>query len=637
MKRYLSLLMLLVLVFALGCTSAFADHYDSDGWSVEFTGSEMIQNFNSGTINEIFSSVEPGDSATVTISLRNSSSGATMWYMHNEAINTLEQIRKSAEGGLYSYKLTYTTAAGVANVLYDSTQVGGENADKRDPEGLNQISDKLKDYFYLDNFGSGQRGTVTLYMELEGETQGNGYQNTNAAVEVQFAVEPVTTGGTTRLYSDRPRTADDSALGLYMICTTGSCLLLMVGMLMNKKRRNSILLCVLMLLPLLSGVKAAADDYSYVIKVYSGNVGTIGGQSVKTYVREKGEPVDLSEIQYGGVDLNNDKYYVKGIRLAGRDNVEESLSTLYFNAQEDAEYCVAYGVRGNLTSYTVNYVDANGRELAPSQTLYGNVGDKPVVAFRYIDGYQPNAQNMKKTLEADASKNQFTFTYTPIPAATNTTVTVVTENNGNNAGGNNNAGAANGANGNAANAQGNAADTQENAGADAANEANGNAEAVPQPADEAAAAVQNGGNAANAAQPEAEAASAAQAPVPTYNPAAVATAAPAELIDLDEVGQNGGFAIGDVAVPLATLQARAENGDRGAKIAIALKYTGYVLLVLIVCALITLAILLGNRKRASKRAYAAVPIRDMSYDGNNHEVYYSPADFKVDDLFDKRS
>ena len=40
-----------------------------------------------------------------------------------------------------------------------------------------------------------------------------------------------------------------------------------------------------------------------------------------------------------------------------------------------------------MTSYTVNYVDENGNELAPSRTYYGNVGDRPVVAYLYMDGY----------------------------------------------------------------------------------------------------------------------------------------------------------------------------------------------------------------------------------------------------------
>lgn len=67
---------------------------------------------------------------------------------------------------------------------------------------------------------------------------------------------------------------------------------------------------------------------------------------------------------------------------------------------------------GDCRYYTVEYVDSAGNELAPSETYYGNVGDKPVVAFLYIEGYRPNAYNITRTLKADASENVFRFVYT---------------------------------------------------------------------------------------------------------------------------------------------------------------------------------------------------------------------------------
>ena len=72
---------------------------------------------------------------------------------------------------------------------------------------------------------------------------------------------------------------------------------------------------------------------------------------------------------------------------------------------------VAYGIRGDMVAYTVNYQDADGNELAPSQQFYGNVGDKPVVAYRYIDGYVPQAAALTKTLSSNEAENVFTFVY----------------------------------------------------------------------------------------------------------------------------------------------------------------------------------------------------------------------------------
>ena len=52
------------------------------------------------------------------------------------------------------------------------------------------------------------------------------------------------------------------------------------------------------------------------------------------------------------VTLNdNSKYYVKGIRMGGRD---DSLDLAYFPVERDQDYVVAYGIRGNMVQYTVN-------------------------------------------------------------------------------------------------------------------------------------------------------------------------------------------------------------------------------------------------------------------------------------------
>ena len=73
---------------------------------------------------------------------------------------------------------------------------------------------------------------------------------------------------------------------------------------------------------------------------------------------------------------------------------------------------VAYGIQGDMVSYTVNYQDGGGNELAPSRTYYGAVGDKPVIAYQYIEGYRPDAYNLTKTLGKNEADNVFTFTYT---------------------------------------------------------------------------------------------------------------------------------------------------------------------------------------------------------------------------------
>ena len=171
----------------------------------------------------------------------------------------------------------------------------------------------------------------------------------------------------------------------------------------------------------------AADTYTYKVTVYAGNKGTIDGQEQKEITGlSLGSQVILD---VNSVKVTDDKYYVKGFRLSGRDN-EEALATPTIEVDGDVDYVVAYGIKGDMVAYTVNYQDANGKTLADSQTFYGNAGDKPVVAYKYIENYIPQALALTKTLSDNESQNVFTFTYTPgetdrIVETTTTVTTIV--------------------------------------------------------------------------------------------------------------------------------------------------------------------------------------------------------------------
>jgi len=164
-----------------------------------------------------------------------------------------------------------------------------------------------------------------------------------------------------------------------------------------------------------STMSVMADDttpYTYKVTLSAGNKGTINGQNkIEQTNIASGSTVtfNLNDIQ-----VTDDKYYVKGIRLSGRDN-NETLAAPSFTVDKDADYVVAYGIKGNMVAYTVNYQDASGKSLAESQTFYGNIGDKPVVAYRYIENYIPDALALTKTLSdnenamLDNSKQKHAF------------------------------------------------------------------------------------------------------------------------------------------------------------------------------------------------------------------------------------
>ena len=181
--------------------------------------------------------------------------------------------------------------------------------------------------------------------------------------------------------------------------------------------------------------KAYADDYTYTVRVWAGNEGTVNGQQTyaeKTDVKY-GEYVTLSKDF--SVAVTDSKYYHKGFRVGGQDNQKEDGTTNLVNAvrvTEDMDFVVSYGVKGSQVDYTVNYVEyQTGTVLAPSATFQGNIGDKPVVAFEYVEGYRPLYRNITKTLGENAADNVITFEYVKLAAGeredgTTTTSTTVT-------------------------------------------------------------------------------------------------------------------------------------------------------------------------------------------------------------------
>jgi hypothetical protein len=114
--------------------------------------------------------------------------------MTNKVLSSFED-NSTANGGAYTYELIYVDGSGTQNVLYSSQTVGGEN--NAAGEGLHSATGALEDYFYLDTLSSGQSGTLTLQVALDGETQGNAYQNTLADLQLNFAVEMTASGSGT--------------------------------------------------------------------------------------------------------------------------------------------------------------------------------------------------------------------------------------------------------------------------------------------------------------------------------------------------------------------------------------------------------------------------------------------------------
>ena len=75
---------------------------------------------------------------------------------------------------------------------------------------------------------------VELYVQLEGETQGNDYQDTLARLQMNFAVEKVAS----KTVVENVKTGDTSQIMLFSSLTLISGLILMIFAVMSMKRRR---------------------------------------------------------------------------------------------------------------------------------------------------------------------------------------------------------------------------------------------------------------------------------------------------------------------------------------------------------------------------------------------------------------
>lgn len=473
-KRILATALSLVVLLAFS-TVAFAET-STYGWDVTFTGENKLESdYNTANGTGKVYDMQPGDTVELQLNLSNKNGKSSNWYLSNEVLKTLEDADKGNTGGAYEYSLIYTSPAGAETVLYTSDTVGGEQLDRAgsDRVGLMNATEGLEDFVFLDTLEANAKATVRLRVHLDGETQGNDYQATLARLQINFTVDPIVTRDEviTRTDSNVVRTGDmDESLPFLIVAGISGLLLLVLALMGLRQRKGtktnarkvmSLLLvgALLCASPAFTMVAHAAEgdpvsvepvSGGYTVRLYPGAQGTID-ESTITVVGAACKPemingvCVLKDVPFGtqitlnasgedvldeegntientsNVTLNaeegaDSKYYVQGVRESGQDNRELTRGAITVTG--DADYVVAYGIRGNMVSYTIRFEDQDGNQLAPAQVRHGNVGDKPIVAYQYIEGYRPQAYNLAKTLDEDASKNVFTFTYRPIDVNT---------------------------------------------------------------------------------------------------------------------------------------------------------------------------------------------------------------------------
>lgn len=244
MRKLLATLAMTLIASLALALPAFAETINSNAsWTVAYTSdSKMVSNFNSNDIADEVGGLQAGDTINLAVSLKNDNAQATYWYMTNRILSSLEDSANSAAGGAYTYRLVYIDPAGQSQVLFASDTVGGDES-PANREGLREATSALEDYFLLGTLDPGQGAKVTLAVTLDGETQGNAYQDTLAELALDFAVEPVTgdpgQSRPTPSPSTLPQTGDMLKLApLFAICGVAGLVMLIAGIFGYRARRK---------------------------------------------------------------------------------------------------------------------------------------------------------------------------------------------------------------------------------------------------------------------------------------------------------------------------------------------------------------------------------------------------------------
>ncbi|EDH3594017.1 class 1 internalin InlJ [Listeria monocytogenes] len=141
----------------------------------------------------------------------------------------------------------------------------------------------------------------------------------------------------------------------------------------------------------------------------------IKGEDVTVhYLDDKGEKLAADEVLSGNLD---DSYTSNA-----KDIPDYTLTTTPDNATgtfTTTSQSVTYVYTKNIVAaepVTVNYVDATGKTLAPSETLNGNVGDTYNATAKQIDGYTLSTEPTNATGQFTSSAQTVNYIYTKNPA-----------------------------------------------------------------------------------------------------------------------------------------------------------------------------------------------------------------------------
>ena len=202
---------------------------------------------------------------------------------------------------------------------------------------------------------------------------------------------------------------------------------------MMKKFFSLLMILLLLLIHPVNVINAGEEepDDEYQVTIYGGMHGKISdsegsAENVKViFTVKKGTVINLNPDTGSYGDrfsvTPEGKYLFKGYHISGQldesnlDKGQFAEVVFPYKVDHDVDFVATYYVPGNIVHYKATYVDTDGNTLHAPDEYVGNLGYKPVVSFRYIEGYVPNAHNITGTLTKD--NMEFKFTYTTIPGS----------------------------------------------------------------------------------------------------------------------------------------------------------------------------------------------------------------------------
>ncbi|MBQ9015960.1 MAG: hypothetical protein IJ109_07525 [Firmicutes bacterium] len=241
-RKHYIVILLASLALLLGASSlCYADSHSFKG-KCEYNGKQITSDFTSEDIAAAQSRMQPGDRLTYTVTYKNNSGDTTEWYMRNEVLKTLEQLKDPAENGGYTYILENEGPNG-NTVLFSNDKVGGEKRDgtkyPEDMEGLLQATNATGEFFFIQELKPKQSAKTHLTVAFDGETEVNDYMDTNGSLLVQYAVEKKEPGkDKVKTVVSHVRTGDNTRILPFIILMAAALLAAMIAIYLWRRDRR---------------------------------------------------------------------------------------------------------------------------------------------------------------------------------------------------------------------------------------------------------------------------------------------------------------------------------------------------------------------------------------------------------------